>query len=704
MAANQNSTIKTTVILDATQAQQEIVKLNTIASDGNVELEKRIEAKNKQVNIQNTLSEKTIKNIEKEIKDLKKLGNSEKDIIKLEKKLSSERIKATKVSENGAKAQKKLNKALDDSKSSTVAFDKASGGLLTKFASLKKGVIILAGSFRTLGGAIAATGLGLLILVIASVVAAFKGSEEGQNKFAKIMGVIGVLVGNLVDLLADLGEFIISVFENPGDAITKFGELLKDNIITRFEGMMELIPAIGKAIKLLFSGKFKEAGKVAADAVGKVVLGMDSVTDSIGNAIDKMGEFIEIQKTEADQAIAVANMRAQADKLDRKLVVERAKKESEINKLKLQARLEEEFSTAQRIEFLKEAQLIEDALLAQEVESLELRAKAIALENTFSRSNKENLDAQAEAEAKVFRIQAARIKNQEATQRKLNTLLDEQKAEDAKADKEEEAKKKKIKDDEALEIQKKKDAQALEVETQLQIDELELERLRTNGDNVLAIELAILQRRMEQELMIEGLTASQILLIRKKFEDASTKITKISEDSQTKQKEVAKDQAIGFLGESFGISQEVAIAQMIMAAPQAVGQSFKKATEAYAPPLSGIMGALGAATALVPIIRGLADIKKTRFPGKKKGAPASSGGTINTGALISSQAQNSAIDDIAANNAARLGIDPNIGQNATSIAANNVIGGAQQNIIFSENSFDDFTAQIEFREEAITIG
>ena len=67
MAENVNNTIRTKVELDATQAQQEIVKLNSLASDTTKTLEERIDAKNKEVKIQNNLSTKTIASLEKEV-------------------------------------------------------------------------------------------------------------------------------------------------------------------------------------------------------------------------------------------------------------------------------------------------------------------------------------------------------------------------------------------------------------------------------------------------------------------------------------------------------------------------------------------------------------------------------------------------------------------------------------------------------------
>lgn len=155
--------------------------------------------------------------------------------------------------------------------------------------------------------------------------------------------------------------------------------------------------------------------------------------------------------------------------------------------------------------------------------------------------------------------------------------------------------------------------------------------------------------------------------------------------------------------ESFGISQEVAIAQMIMAAPQAVGHSFKKASETYAPPFSLIMGALGAAGTIIPIIKGLSDIKKARFSKSKKATP--SGGTISapTAAPAATTIAPELITDLAANNSARLGVDSSIGDAAGAAASNNISGSASPNVIFSEAQYTDFQNQIKFKEEKTTV-
>jgi hypothetical protein len=340
------------------------------------------------------------------------------------KELTTEKNKAT-------TASKDLAKNTAGEADAIQALDGVTGGAATKFKNLTGVLGKVVNSFKTLKGAIAASGIGLLALAVAAVGAAFTSSEEGQNKFAKLMGVIGAVTGNFVDLLADLGEKIISTFENPKKAVEDFAKLIKENIVNRFEGLTELIPKLGEAINLLFKGQFSAAGKVAADAAGKVALGVENITDKIGGAIEKTKEFAAEQAKEAKAAAKVADMRAKADKIDRDLIVSRSKLESQIAGLRLKARQEDQFSAAERRAALLKAQDLENTLLDSETKALVLRRDAQILENTFSRTNKENLTKEAQARAAVNNQVAARAGVARELQRELNAINGQIEAADA---------------------------------------------------------------------------------------------------------------------------------------------------------------------------------------------------------------------------------------------------------------------------------
>lgn len=287
-----------------------------------------------------------------------------------------------------------------------------------------------------------ATPIGLVIggvaLAILAVKSAFEDSEEGQNKFNKLTAIIGVTIGNLKDLLSDLGEFIIESFENPQQSITDFANLIKDNIVNRFEGLIELIPQLGKAVTQLFEGDFLGAGETAVNAVAKATVGVEDLTGKLESATEATKEFFDVTVAESKKAADVADKRAKADLLERELLVERARLESEIAELRLKSKKEDEFAAAERREALIEAQGLQDVLLKQEQEVLRLRKEAVETENTFSRSTKENLDAEAQAKADLLQIEARRLDQQRTTQRELNRLNREIEADNIRSNKEQE--------------------------------------------------------------------------------------------------------------------------------------------------------------------------------------------------------------------------------------------------------------------------
>jgi hypothetical protein len=414
-------------------------------ADKSIALELSIQLKdsNKSIAELNKLlakSKEHLKEVGKNSQEFKKLDGAvkkaEKTMAKSSKTITTMNGTTKNLNKNLAATGNTIKKTSESSKGlgdSLGGVDRLTGGMASKFGGMRSAMGGVIKSFKSLKFAIIASGIGALALAVFAVGKAFTSSEEGQNKFAKIMGVIGAVTGNFMDLVADLGEKIISVFENPKKALNELGDLIRRRLTTSFEGLIELIPKLGESISLLFRGEFSSAGKVATDALGKVAFGVDSVTDSFGNAIDKTKEFYAEQVKEGNAAARVADMRAKADKIDRALIVERSILESKIAELRLKAKKEDEVSAADRKAALLEARDLEESLLTAETKALVLRKDAQVLENTFSRTNKENLDKEANAIAAVNNQTARRATVARTLQRELNTVNSQVAAEDAKA-------------------------------------------------------------------------------------------------------------------------------------------------------------------------------------------------------------------------------------------------------------------------------
>jgi uncharacterized coiled-coil protein SlyX len=423
---------------------------------------------------------------------------AEKVIIELEAKTGKfdENIKS--VNKELKNTQKEFKKTSNDTSELTNSLDKFSGGAVSGFKAVIGSLKNVTKGFKTVRLAVASTGIGLLIVAITSLTAAFRGSEEGQNKFSKILTVIGALTGNLVDLLADLGEGIINAFSNPIETIKGFADSIKTFVFDRINNTIESIGLLGSAIKKVFSGDFKGALDDAKDGFKGMVDNspFGIIRDGIKSATEATKEFIKEQKKELNQAADVADMRAKADKIERKLIVDRSKLESEIANLRLKSRQEEQFSASERKQALLDAQKLEEQILGKETEYLELRRDAQILENTFSRSNKENLTKEAEAIAAVNRQVAARANAARQVQREVNTISKQIEAEDKRIANEQKAiNDKKITDEKTRQdaIQKVRDdfkqkQKEKEAETELQKIDLEEQKKIAELDKLNATE------------------------------------------------------------------------------------------------------------------------------------------------------------------------------------------------------------------------
>lgn len=510
------------------------------------------------------------------------------------------------------------------------AADKATGGAITKFKALTGSVKSVTMGFKTLRGAILASGIGALVIGVVALVTAFKSSEEGQNKFAKIMGVIGAITGNFVDLLADLGEKIIGVFENPKQAIKDFVNLLKNNIINRFEGLIELIPQLGKSIQLLFKGQFKEAGKTALNAVAKVSLGVEDMSGKIEAATKATKGFIDEQIREANIAAGIADKRASAEKKQRDLIVERAKAEQRRADLLEKAAAKDQFTAEQRIKFLEEAAALDEEITNKAIAAAKLKLEAKQQENALARSTKADLEEEARLEAELINLETNRLRKAKATTAQIVGARREAAAEQKALDAQTAADKKAADDAELLRQKEKADAElairdAVAI-SQAEKDALEIQKAGEKYD-------ALIERAKKFGLDTTELEKSKeetIAELKNKFaEQNSSNEIKWEKLTQT-EKNMIVAQGLNNLSTILGKESAAGKAAAIAAATI---QTYESATASYKS-LAGIpiIGpALGAAAAGAAIVSGLANVKKivsTKTPqmGGAGGGGGASGG------------------------------------------------------------------------------
>lgn len=366
------------------------------------------------------------------------------------------------------------------------------GQMGAAFGAAKGAVAGVIGAFRTLKGAIIASGIGLLLVTVVALKTAFTASEEGQNKFAKIMAVIGSVTGNLVDLLAEFGEFIIDLFSGESEAIKSlesFGKKIFDVIGLPIKVAIDTVKTLAKVFTSLVKGDFTQAfdnlKQGAIDIGMNFVEAADVIVDAYNDATDAAKEFTAELIKEAEIAAFIADQRAKADILERTLLVDRAKATRDISELRGKAAERDKFSAEERIKFLEEAGEIEAKVTDQAIRAAKIRLDTQIAENKLSKSTKEDLDKVAQLEATLIGLTTSKLNLQRRLTTELVTARNEEKAIKAAQAKEQEDELKKIADDETkrqTEIDKIQDefkAKREDAEAEDEIAKLELEKERS---------------------------------------------------------------------------------------------------------------------------------------------------------------------------------------------------------------------------------
>jgi hypothetical protein len=320
-----------------------------------------------------------------------------------------------------------LNNSVQNVGKSSSALD----GIGSKLSGIKGPVGAAVQSVQGFGKALLVLAANPVVLTITAIVTAvtalvkaFTSTKEGGEKVKQLMAGLGAVMDVLRDTLLKVGNVLMSIFENPQQAIMDFADLIKTNITNRFEGLLELLPQLGKAINLLFEGEFKEAGKVATNAVSKVALGVEDVTGKLSNMADGIKAIVKEASSEAKIAANIEKSLQRIADAERNLGVERAKQNKDLAAARLQ--MEDENATLQeRIEALKKVGGAEEQLAQKELKLAQQKANAIKARNALSDSSKEQLQEEADAQARVYELEAQSLMRQRKTSKAIESLTKE---------------------------------------------------------------------------------------------------------------------------------------------------------------------------------------------------------------------------------------------------------------------------------------
>ena len=518
------------------------------------EAQKNVEDLNENLKIQENLLfdiEKEIRDYEKQLKktsktDLAARAAINNKITKTKEKLNDERFGLKELNKERKKANEELEESIENSAEYSGVLgmvDSKTGGLISSIGGMTKSVSSATKGFGAMRIAIIGTGIGALLIALTSLTAAFSSSEEGQNTFNKIMGVVGAAVGVFTDRLASLGRGLINLFTDPIETLKGFGDSIKEFVMDKIDLAVESLGFMGSAISKLFSGDFSGA----LEDAGKGVVGLNRalnpaviLTEALVNGTKDL--ITELSK-EAKIAGQIADQRAEADKLDRKLIVDRAEANRKRAELLEKAVNKEKFTTQERIEFLKEAGKLEDEITKQEIEAAQLRLNAKIAENKLGDSTKEDLQEEQQLKADLINLETARLMKQREITGQIIAFNSEAVAADKAKSDEEIANAKAVQDfKDSLRI-KDKENKFAEIEAEKEARILALEDLKLSETEKQQMILDVEQAFKEKKKLIEEEEAVVLSEEKDAFLEAQLGQEELSLD---KQRQMALDELTRF--------------------------------------------------------------------------------------------------------------------------------------------------------------
>lgn len=510
------------------------------------------------------------------------------------------------------KGANKLNKSIDevgksveDTNKDLSKGEKQAGRLSKAFGSIAG---VIKGGF----------GVGIAMSALDKLGEGIMANQQAQDLMNKAGIVFQGVINGIIEVLKPLFDWMGKAFKEPQKYIKELGQMIVDNIKTRFEGLIELIPKLGEAIGLLFKGEFSKAGKVAFDAVAKVGLGVENMSDKVVKASNTIGKHT---KKAFDMSDALIKARKNFERLGilYQGIVEKYDLMAEKQR---QIRDDDQRAFDERIKANEELAKVLDEGLKKEKANIEARIGAKRLELQLNKNSveiqNEILSLQQEltgVDAKYAGLKSEQLTNINSLQKEQSDLIKGVTQAEVEASRT-------IQDANAEAITSYEDRYKAQIEAiaeqynanaKLNEDEL----AKTKEGSTRYYELLAERKQLDAQFYADSSAAMNTYYTEK---DAKAKEDLEKEKAlQEKRIDIAKQvvSAIGDLaGENAEMGKAVAIAQAII-------DTYTGATKALAQ--GGVLGYIGAGAIIASGFANIRKIMQTEIPNSDGGSSSGSG-------------------------------------------------------------------------------
>lgn len=207
------------------------------------------------------------------------MKNSKKVVLEFDAKTGEAIANVDKLNQEIQKTKESTDESNESFELLGGAADQVTGGLVSGFKSSLKGAKTLVGGMRTLKGAIASTGVGLLVVALGVLYTWIQTTERGAKTLAKVQ-LFGQAFWKVITDAIDgfIENDLAAFFEDPLANIEKFGIMIKAYVYDQVMNVIDGLGLLREAINLVLDGEFSQATEKATQGAKMLGEGIASLS------------------------------------------------------------------------------------------------------------------------------------------------------------------------------------------------------------------------------------------------------------------------------------------------------------------------------------------------------------------------------------------------------------------------------------------
>lgn len=392
---------------------------------------------------------------------------------------------------------KKVGDRLGEVRKEAKGVEEATNGILATFqqfipfngqlAAMKGNILNVAGSFKTLRGAMIATGIGAFIVILGTLISYLTTVQAGMDKVTAVTRPLLAVFQTLKGVVQELGG---SIF---------------------------------KGLAMILNGDIKEGLKVIGNGFVEVV---DNTKKAIDTGLEAGAQLDKLQK--------------QIEQTEIDLTVRRAELNTKYNESK---EIAQDLSKSEqvRVKAAQEAIAAQDELLTREQDFINLKIEKMKLEHSLNDTSREDQLELARLEAERIEFEATAAKKRASARSLENTARKTQNAEELKAIKDREKAElesiKKLEEAAALarvnRLNAEKNLQDLRIASMQEGIDKEIEQIWLDTERKIEALTGTDEQIRAQQILLEDLRLAAIEEVRDKYRDKQlAKDKKLADEQQ----------------------------------------------------------------------------------------------------------------------------------------------------------------------------